>query len=175
MYLSAVNSTRVTMLFLVLPVLITYFRRTPTKNHNGSDYLDVVLIRFAIIVEAIGYFFYAIAPTGVLFTLAGALAALGGVGSPTIQSTLTKHIPRDKTGQLLGAMALLHSLTRVVAPTIFNLVYAATVGTVPQTVFLCLGGAFAGALVCSWFIKTGLHWEEPEEEDEVVEPDILFV
>jgi sugar phosphate permease len=156
------------MLFVVLPVLITYVRRNHTQaQHLGSDKLDIALIRFAIVVEALGYFCYAIAPTGAVFTLAGASTALGGVGSPTIQSSLTKHVPNDKTGQLLGAMALLHSLARVVAPTIFNLIYAATVGSVPQTVFVCLGSAFAGAFVCSWFIKTGLYWEEQKGDDEI--------
>jgi MFS family permease len=159
------------MLFLVLPVLITYVRRNHTEaQHLGSDKLDIALIWFAIIVEALGYFCYAIAPTGAVFTLAGMFTALGGVGSPTIQSSLTKHVPNTKTGQLLGAMALLHSLARVIAPTVFGLIYAATVGSVPQTVFICLGSAFTGAFVCSWFIKTGLHWAEQGEQNDGAEP-----
>ncbi|KAA8909772.1 major facilitator superfamily domain-containing protein [Sphaerosporella brunnea] len=165
-YLSVINSTRVTILLVVLPILVTYVRRNRTKaeHHKGSDKLDVALIRFAIVVEALGYFCYSIAPNGTIFTLAGVSTAFGGVGSPTIQSSLTKHIPSDKTGQLLGAMALLHSIARVVSPTIFNLVYAATVGSVPQTVFICLASAFSGAFVCSWFIKTGLHWDEQKDD-----------
>ena len=59
---------------------------------------------------------YAAAPNGVLFTIAGGFVSLGGMGSPTIQSTLTKHIPQRKTGEVLGAMALLHSLSRVIGP-----------------------------------------------------------
>lgn len=166
MYLSIVNSVRVTMLVVVLPLLITWYRRSRnTQHHRGSDSLEIFLIRFAILFEAVGYFSYAVAPTGALFTLAGVSVALGGVGSPTIQSSLTKHVPDDKTGQLLGALALLHSLARVVTPTVFNLVYAKTVATVPQTVFICLGAAFAGAAVCSLFVRTGVYWEEVREEE----------
>lgn len=80
------------------------------------------------------------------------MAALGGVGSPTIQSALTKHIPRDKTGQLLGAGTLLRSLARVLFPTVFNLIYADTVGTFPQAVFVCLASVFSLSAVCSFFI-----------------------
>ncbi|KAI5776536.1 tetracycline-efflux transporter-like protein [Geopyxis carbonaria] len=161
-YLSVVNSTRVTMLFVVLPILITIYRRgkTTQKTMTGSDMLDINLIRFAIVVEAVGYLGYAVSGTGAMFTLAGALTALGGVGSPTVQSTLTKHIPKEKTGQLLGAMALLHSLARVVAPAVFNLIYAMTVGTVPQTVFVFLGSAFSVAFVCSWFIRPHISWRD---------------
>lgn len=83
---------------------------------------------------------------------AGMMTALGGVGSPTIQSALTKHIPRDKTGQLLGAGALLRSLARVLFPTIFNLIYADTVGTFPQAVFVCLASVFSLSAGCSYFI-----------------------
>lgn len=82
----------------------------------------------------------------------GILTALGGMGSPIIQSALTKHIPRDKTGQLLGASALLRSLARVIFPALVNLIYAATVGTFPQTVFVCLASVFLLSAGCSCFI-----------------------
>lgn len=64
------------------------------------------------------------------------MASMGGVGSPTLQSALTKHIPHDQIGQLLGATGLLHALARVVCPTIFNLIYAQTVGTYPPNSLL---------------------------------------
>lgn len=107
------------MLFIVLPTLVTFFRRAPSKDtpHHGADMLDIRIIRFAIVVEAIGYVLFSMAPSGTAFTIAGALIAVGGVGSPTVQSALTKHVPKEKTGQLMGALALLHSLARVVAPT----------------------------------------------------------
>lgn len=77
---------------------------------------------------------------------------LGGIGSSTTQSALTKHIPRDKIGQLLGASALLRCLARVLLPTMFNLIYADTVGTFPQAVFVCLASVFLLSAGCSYFI-----------------------
>jgi nitrate/nitrite transporter NarK len=66
---------------------------------------------------------------------------------------LTKHVPQDKVGQLLGATGLLHALARIVCPTIFNLIYAKTVGTLPQTVFIALASCFVVAFLVSWFIR----------------------
>jgi MFS family permease len=88
-----------------------------------------------------------------VFILSGAVAALGGIGSPAIGSALTKHVPPDRVGQLLGATGLLHAFARVLGPTIFNGIYSATVGNFRQTVFVCLTATFGAALVLSWFIR----------------------
>lgn len=159
-YLSVVNVVRVVMLCLILPFIITFFRRghLPADHRKGSDRLDILLIRFSIVIEMAGYFLYSVASTSAGFTAAGVCTALGAIGSPTLQSSLTKHVPDDKTGQLLGATAQLHSLARVVTPTIFNLIYAYTVGTFPQTVFVCFGATFALGLACSVFLQPGVYW-----------------
>ena len=85
--------------------------------------------------------------------VSGAVASLGGIGSPTLQSSLTKHIPSDRTGQVLGASGLLHALARIIAPTIFNLIYSKTVGKFTQTVFVCLASVFLVAFAMSWFLR----------------------
>jgi MFS family permease len=164
-FMSVVNIVRVSALIIVLP-LLNYLVRTRRANrqrresgsaipesNSGSDILDLSIIRVAIGLEALGYCGYAIARTGPLFVLSGILAACGGVGSPTLQSALTKHVPHDRVGQLLGATGLLHALSRIVAPTIFNLIYAGTVGTFPQAVFTVLTGCFGVAFLVSWFIR----------------------
>lgn len=50
-------------------------------------------------------------------------------------------------------MGLLHALARVVAPTIFNLIYSLTVATMPQTVFISLSAVFGAAFALSFFIR----------------------
>lgn len=167
-YLSVVNVARVAMLFLVLPLVVTIFRRghRPADHRKGSDKLDILLIRFSIVIEMSGHLLYSVASTPAGFTAAGVCTALGAIGSPTLQSSLTKHVPDDKTGQLLGATALLHSLARVVAPTVFNLIYAYTVSTFPQAVFVCLGATFALGVGCSVFLKSGVYWGDGEEGEE---------
>jgi nitrate/nitrite transporter NarK len=156
-FLSAVNLCRVAALLIVLPA-ITRYVRGPLKDraagrHHGSDLLDVNIIRTAVFFDLLGYIGYASAQSGGLMVASGAVAALGGIGSPTLQSSLTKHIPSDRTGQVLGASGLLHALARVIAPTVFNLIYSETVGKFTQTVFVCLASVFLVAFVMTWFLR----------------------
>jgi MFS family permease len=164
-FISVVNACRVSALIIILP-LINYIFRTRTANrqrrvsgfaiperNSGSDQLDLNIIRVSIFLEILGFAGYAFARTGALYVVAGIITAFGGLGSPTLQSALTKHVPQDKVGQLLGATGLLHALARIVCPTIFNLIYAKTVGTLPQTVFIALASCFVVAFLVSWFIR----------------------
>ena len=165
-FTSIVNSIRVTALILVLPLLNYFFRTrrankqrrlsgfaTPEPN-SGSDWLDLSVIRVAIFLEIIGYTGYALTRTPGLFVISGIVASAGGIGSPTLQSALTKHVPHDKIGQLLGATGLLHALARIFCPLIFNMIYARTVvKDLPQVVFVVLSCCFVVAFLCSWFIR----------------------
>jgi hypothetical protein len=141
-------------LVVVLPLITHFFRNKKVLRHDkGCDEFDLGLIRLAIFFDTVGFLGYTLARTGPLFTLAGVAASLGGIGSPTLQSALTKHVPAERTGQLLGALGLLHALARIVSPTVFGIIYASTVGKFTQTVFLCLCATFGLAFVLSWFIR----------------------
>ena len=195
---SLVNICRVTNLLVVLPIINRIFRGSKPKQgqrHSGSDQVDLYIIRAAIAFDMLGYIGYTTVRMGPLFILSGALASIGGMGSPTLSSAMTKHVPPDRTGQLLGAMGLLHALARVVAPTVFSNIYFYTVGKFNQTVFVCLAATFGVAFVMSWFIKPHgislnvyiwskantcqVHWDEPmpppesrETTDGTVDRDI---
>jgi MFS family permease len=164
-FTSIVNSFRVTALVVVLPSL-NYLIRTRRANkqrrdsgfatpepNSGSDTLDLSVIRVAVFVEFIGFTGYAIVRSEGLFVLAGIIASFGGIASPTLQSALTKHVPHDKIGQLLGATGLLHALARIICPLVFNMIYAWTVKGFPQAVFVVLSGCFVVAFLFSWFIR----------------------
>jgi MFS family permease len=165
LFISRVNMVRVCGLLVILPALnyLVRRRRQYTQRRNsgfvspepisGSDLFDLSIIRGAILLELFGYFGYATATTSKMFVASGVLAALGGIASPTLQASLTKHVPQDQIGQLLGATGLLHALARVIAPTIFGLIYAKTVATVPSTVFIFITGFFVAAFFFSWFIR----------------------
>lgn len=156
MYLSAVNVCRVLGLVVLLPILTRIFRgpaQVQSLGHKGADMLDINIIRGSIVFDLIGYVGYAMTPSGAIMVISGMIASLGGIGSPTLQSALTKHIPADRTGQVLGASGLLHALARVVAPTIFNLIYRETVGVYAGTVFICLASVFVIVFIFSWFLR----------------------
>lgn len=154
-FVTIINVTRVSVLLLCPPLLTRIFRgrSTAVQQNSGSDTLDVFIMRVSICFDLIGYIGYATVKTGPLYILSGIITSLGGLCSPTLTAAMTKHVPQDRTGQILGAMGLLHALARVVAPTIFNLIYSRTVATVPQTVFVCLAATFGVSFVLSWFIR----------------------
>lgn len=155
-FVSIVNSSRVFTLLVILPG-VSRILRGPRSNSvqriSGCDSIDLGIIRTAIFFDVLGYVGYSIVKSGNLFILCGAIASIGGMGSPTLQAALTKHVPPDRTGQVLGAMGLLHASARVVAPTTFNLIYAQTVGKFTQTVLVCLSATFGVAFILSWFIR----------------------
>jgi len=130
------------------------------EKNSGSDNLDLYTIRAALVFETVGFAGYAAARVGPVFFCSGIFASFGGIGQPILQSALTKHVPHDRTGQLLGATGLLHALARVVCPTIFNLLYAATVKTVPQTIFIVVSSCFGVAFVVSWFVRPHIYLED---------------
>ncbi|KAK4624185.1 hypothetical protein CLAFUW4_06290 [Fulvia fulva] len=162
-FMTIVNSSRVLCLIVILPIVTRLVRgkADPSKQKSkGCDRFDLAVIRFAIFFDMLGFLGYALSKTGGPFTLSGVVAAVGGIGSPTVSASLTKHVPADRTGQLLGATGLLHALARVVAPAIFNAIYSATVGTFKQTVFVCLCATFGLAFIVSWFIRPGIYSDE---------------
>ena len=155
-FLSIANTSRVFTLLVILPVASRVLRgprSSSVQRLSGCDNIDLGIIRTAIFFDVLGFVGYSTVKTGTLFTLCAAVASIGGMGSPALQAALTKHVPPDRTGQVLGAMGLLHASARVVAPTIFQLIYAKTVGSFPQTVFVCLAATFGVAFILSWFVR----------------------
>jgi len=136
----------------------------PIESNFGTDSLDLHIIRAALCFELLGYTGFAIARVGGVFFASGVTASLGGIGAPILQSALTKHVPHDRVGQLLGATGLLHALARVVCPAVFSLIYAATVGTaLPQTIFIVVTATFFVGFVMSCFIRPHVYLEEPKD------------
>jgi len=165
MFMAVANTCRVLSLVVVLPLLnyllrIRHRRKVRRESgivleekNSGSDNIDLYTIRAALLFEIVGYTGYAAARIGPAYFLGGLIAAFGGLGAPILQSALTKHVPHDRVGQLLGATGLLHALARVVCPAIFSPLYAATVKTFPQAVFVVLACCFGIAFIVSWFVR----------------------
>ncbi|KAG2416166.1 hypothetical protein HFD88_007359 [Aspergillus terreus] len=154
LYISLVCFVRVFNLFAVLPAVSWAFRKQQVGNHEipGSDMLDVVLIRVSMLLDLVGHAGYALSKDSGVMIFSGVVTALGGMGSPMLQSSLTKHVPHERIGQILGLKGLLHALSRVIAPTVCSLIYSVTVAKLPQAVFVCLTGIYLLVLGCSFFI-----------------------
>lgn len=167
-FVSALSMTRVFVLLVIFPI-INYFGRTrpaaqqlrdsgvPRKN-VGADNLDIWILRVAMFSDVLGSVGYILSRSETLFVGSGMLTALGGLGSATVQAVVTKHIPPERVGQVVGAIGMLHALTRVVGPVLFNSLYAMTVGTFPQAFLVLLSALYGVGLVCTFFIKpNGKH------------------
>ncbi|EAU31526.1 predicted protein [Aspergillus terreus NIH2624] len=154
LYISLVCFVRVFNLFAVLPAVSWVFRKQQVGDHEipGSDMLDVVLIRVSMLLDLVGHAGYALSKDSGVMIFSGVITALGGMGSPMLQSSLTKHVPHERIGQILGLKGLLHALSRVIAPTVCSLIYSVTVAKLPQAVFFCLTGIYLLVLGCSFFI-----------------------
>ncbi|OBT85090.1 hypothetical protein VE02_07314 [Pseudogymnoascus sp. 03VT05] len=184
MFVGLTSAFRVVVLVAILP-LVTYLFRTRYQNHArrrtaeadpdastttaaddtrtpGADTLDLVLIRGALVLETACHAGFASARHGGVFFAFGVLGAGGSIALPLLQSALSKHVGADRVGQLLGAMALLNGLARVVFPAVFGGLYSLTVGGFPQAVFVVLSVTFGGMGVLSWFVRPHVYVEDEE-------------
>lgn len=174
-FISLTSMVRVVVLMVIFPIINYVFRTRPnarrrresqapaqSEKNSGADELDVWILRVALISDVIGITGYVFARTVPVFIICAVITAFGGLGSATIQSALSKHVPEEQVGQLLGAIGLLHSLARVISPIIFNGLYAATLSSFPQAFFVLLAGLFVLALFASFFVRPHVFLQEDE-------------
>lgn len=164
-FVSLISFIRVIVLLGVFPILNYIFRIRPLQRrrresavhlmetNTGADEFDVWMLRVALISDVAGILGYVFVRSEQLFVVFGAITAMGGLGGAVIQSSITKHVPAERVGSLLGGMGLLHALGRVFAPMLFNGIYAATVESYPQAFFVVLASVFILALFGSMFVK----------------------
>ncbi|KAI1376231.1 MFS general substrate transporter [Hypoxylon crocopeplum] len=165
-FVSIVSMARVVILLCIFPIVNYVFRVLPLRRkrresgdtnvvetNSGADNLDVWLLRFALLSDGLGTAGYIFVRREELFVLCGLATAFGGLASATIQSSITKHVPAERVGSILGATGLMHALGRVFAPALFNGVYAGTVETFPQAFFVLLASLFGLSVLGSFFVR----------------------
>ncbi|KAI0175740.1 MFS general substrate transporter [Hypoxylon sp. FL1284] len=173
-FVSIVSMVRVAILLCILPIINYVFRTRPLRRqrqreggdaavpetNSGADTLDVWILRIALLSDALGTAGYIFVRREELFVLTGMVTAFGGLASATTQSALSKHVPQERVGSLLGGIGLLHALGRVFAPALFNGVYAGTVDSFPQAIFVLLTGLFGLMILGSLFVRPRVHMKE---------------
>ena len=164
-FISSLSMVRVVVLMGIFPIINYIFRIRPRNRqirltgvvlpdtNSGADNLDIWILRVALLSDIIGSVGYIFARSEALFYLSGMMTAVGGLGSATVQAVVTKHVPADRVGGVLGAIGMLHASTRVVGPLVFNGLYAKTVGHFTQAIFVLLVSIFTLGLVSSLAVR----------------------
>lgn len=164
LFVSLTNATRAIILTAILPLISRLAsRKISGRNLSGAPdsrrasaatvRFSIRTIQIAVFGEVLSQIGFAMADNAALFTAAGVLAAAGAPVSPTIQSLMTTYVDSGKTGELLGAVSLLHALGRCFIPAVMQLVYSMTVTQASGMVFWVLSGFFAGAFLLSLRIR----------------------
>ncbi|KAL8372002.1 hypothetical protein RB595_001693 [Gaeumannomyces hyphopodioides] len=169
-FVSMTSVIRVVVLVGVLPLINYIFRirrRSTTavvsEKNAGADEVDLWVLRAAIASDVLGVTGYLFARSPAAFVASGAVTAMGGLGTATTQTALTKHVPPESVGALLGAIGLLHGIARIVAPLAIGGLYASTVAYFPQSPFVLLLAMFAGILVVAFFVRPHIYTKDEAE------------
>ena len=164
-FISLLSMVRVLVLMVIFPIINYVFRTRPAQRRRresgvapvevnaGADEIDVWLIRTAVISDILGVTGYVFVRTPALFVMCGVITAFGGLGMATIQSSLTKQVPSERVGALLGAIGLLHAIARIIAPLIFSGLYMATLDVFPQAVYVLVSTLFTIVFGMSLFVR----------------------
>ncbi len=76
-----------------------------------------VLVRFALITLTLSYAGWALSPNvAVLMVVLIPLSISSGILSTLLRSSLSKAVPANETGEIMGISAAMESITRIVAP-----------------------------------------------------------
>jgi len=107
---------------------------------------------FGLVFGAIGFFIYGAAPTGLWFCAGIPVMALWGVSGAATQALMTQQVAADQQGQLQGATSSVQSISQMIGPFLFTLIFAFFIGDhapfkLPGAPFLLAGGLIALALM----------------------------
>lgn len=81
-------------------------------------------VALGLLTGALGFVFYGIAETGLVFLVGIPIMSLWGLGGPAAQGIMTREVGADEQGRLQGASTSLMGLAELFGPLIFSGVFA---------------------------------------------------
>lgn len=104
-------------------------------------------LTYGIIMYALGFGAFALAPKGWMMYAILIPFASSGVAMPALQSILAKHVPSNEQGELQGSLISLASLASILSPILFTYLFVTFTKT--NAPFYFPGAAYTGAsLIC---------------------------
>ncbi len=104
---------------------------------------------------------YALAPTGPWFLLGVPVMALWGVVGPSLQDMVTRRVSASEQGQLQGANNSLRSVAGMIAPGVFTLTFAYSIGWLPGAPFLLAAVLLVVAAGVTWIVTAPSRAADP--------------
>jgi DHA1 family tetracycline resistance protein-like MFS transporter len=106
---------------------------------------------FGLACGALGLFIYGAAPTGLWFCAGLPVNALWGVAGAATQALMTRRVTPEQQGQLQGATSSVQSVSQLLGPFLFTLIFAWFIGEgapvkLPGAPFLLAGALLVLAL-----------------------------
>ena len=131
----------------VLSMIVQGVAIGPIVNSFGEQ--NALL--FGLACGAIGLFVYGAAPTGLWFCLGLPVNALWGVAGAATQAMMTRRVTPEQQGQLQGATSSVQSVSQMLGPFLFTLIFAWFIGDsapmkLPGAPFLLAGALLVLAL-----------------------------
>ncbi|HLX38634.1 MAG TPA: MFS transporter, partial [Candidatus Binataceae bacterium] len=78
--------------------------------------------------NVVGFMFYGLAPTGLLFWTGIPIGGLGGLAGPPMQSLMTRRVRDTEQGQLQGALSSVRGIAFMIGPLLFTSTFASFIG-----------------------------------------------
>ncbi|KNE59488.1 hypothetical protein AMAG_03763 [Allomyces macrogynus ATCC 38327] len=97
--------------------------------------MEAWLAQIGLLSFIITYAFFGAATVGWLYAFASTVDAIGILSLPAMRSLLTQTVPASLVGTVLATVSVTRSLAFILAPILFNAVYAATVGVADGAVY----------------------------------------
>lgn len=119
LYYTCTSILKLTMMIGVLPLLSRLFQKKCPRAHRmhhekrfkNSVPFDLWMIRVGIGMDALCLLLSGLATNVVLFTTAGMLQSFSMLAQPSIRGLLTTLVNPNQVGELLGAVAILDSIS----------------------------------------------------------------
>ena len=110
----------------------------------------------------VGFAWFGLAPTGLIYLLAAPVFALSGLIGPGLQGLMTRRVGSAEQGQLQGANSMMMGVANIIGPPLFGLTFAWTVREgsplpMPGLAILISAGLVFAALLLAVRVARPVH------------------
>ncbi|KAJ3372845.1 hypothetical protein GGF31_001382 [Allomyces arbusculus] len=125
----------------------------PWKAWTARYPMEARLAQIGLLSFIITYVLFGAATVGWLYAFASTVDAIGILSLPAMRSLLTQTVPASLVGTVLATISVTRSLAFILAPILFNAVYAATVGVADGAVYYMGAGLWTTALALALAVQ----------------------